>query len=249
MGNHAQLVLSVALASAVGAALFLLVSDRRVSDELLFGKAWEYAYGSPAQVQSPSEQLVNQVQPAFMSSMQRYQNSQAMVMRREEQLSDAQHRLMSITQQLSGAPSYQQPPSGVSYSPASSVGVSSEDRSPDMPKGLILDEAHADKRMKHLKSMLTKSEAQQAEIDKKIKGLNDFIQSELSDVKLDVRETNTRLSDNIASASHDVRGPPGPPGVPGKGAVVLSAHTTRAPRASQPTPHSPARTGPTDGVR
>ena len=115
--------------------------------------------------------------------------------------------------------------SRISYSQSSNFGISGEDQSPQIAPKILKEEDVAERRMKKLHRMLKRSEDQQSKLIERIKSLHDFIGDEISSVKDMVGRTNTELTDDISSLSHNVPGPEGPPGLPGcYGIILLKLH-------------------------
>ncbi|EKX37532.1 hypothetical protein GUITHDRAFT_144953 [Guillardia theta CCMP2712] len=95
------------------------------------------------------------------------------------------------------------------------AGISDADQSPVIPKAFMQEESQSKRRMKRLKSALTKSLKMSENLDAAEKGLKEYVASTVSDVKREVVEFNTKESDDIKAQYHEIQGLPGPPGLPG----------------------------------
>ncbi len=161
----------------------------------------------------------------FLSSVQKYRSAQSALSDKDVQLNNMQQQLFSLEQQLETKPVTNVAAStGVTYSPSSNVGVSSEDQSPRIPARILKAEDSTERKMKRLRRLLKKSESRQSKLIQQIRSLHQFIKGEVSQVKDLVTHVNTKLTDDISSYSHDIVGVSGSPGLPGPISADFSAN-------------------------
>ncbi len=104
---------------------------------------------------------------------------------------------------------------GLTYMPTMQSGVSDEDMSPQMPSDFLHDESKAERRLKKLKLILTRSKKSEQKMEKQLEEVTEYVHDEVQKIADSVREANNEETDQISAPYHDVPGPRGPPGIPG----------------------------------
>jgi hypothetical protein len=95
---------------------------------------------------------------------------------------------------------------GMTYMPSTQSGVSDEDQSPTLSKEFLDDEARSQRRMKKLAGLLKKSAKEQDALDVRVKKLSEYVEGEVTSIRNDVLELNTKDTDEIAAPYHLVQG-------------------------------------------
>ena len=95
---------------------------------------------------------------------------------------------------------------GMTYMPSTQSGVSDQDQSPTLSKEFLDDEDRSKRRMKKLAKLLKKSAKEQDALDVRVKELSEYVTGEVTSIRNDVLEVNTKDTDEISAPYHLVQG-------------------------------------------
>lgn len=191
----------LAAAAAIASCMVLAVAvstlrNARMPVELLETQAMGMEY-----VQQPAQDFA--APPArppysYTQQPQYYEGGQQLA---DAEMQPAEAPLASPAQ----APNYNSA-EGMTYMPSTQSGVSDEDQSPTLSKEFLDDEARSKRRMKKLAKLLKKSAKEQDALDVRVKELSEYVKGEVTAIRNDVLEVNTKDTDEIAAPYHLVQG-------------------------------------------